>query len=550
MAERGRKMLGKNDSNNGTPLSISDFMEVWGGVSRSLRDNPGALGDLYPAERLTEWRNYSDDFFCYRAFIANLDLMRSVPALAGDLIAHEKAEAETAHSVRDRGLTALPGLCVAMLLSSARKGGRGKDILINAYKAFYPSEYGQLKRFTEIGYCDIISLANDDPHGKEVDLAAASRFATLSEVMGIARDSSFPLVYSLLYDHTPGFRNPLGSVEAGISCRPCGDDVLSLMRIVDSEKTGAAHDEALEFVTQALARYSYPEFYAEEMFGLLDEEYDYPGLVSDAAMLLHGMDPRKPRSYTEFGMSAVILHLVRVITHLSDSLYGGFVRLTGTSADDGLAGTRYSAPPEKDPRREPVPAPAVRQPDPPVKEDTAQLMEEMAELKRRLRASQESEKALHAEIKSLRSEMERHGAIAAALDAQTAELNALREYVYNMEEEDDGRAENGPDEAEMAEFLRARKVVIIGGNPNWTKKIKQMFPKWEMVPASANGSASVSFANADMVYFFTDTMSHMLFEPFIRRMRETRTRFSYIHGVNIGNNIRQIYRDLHGRDGR
>lgn len=49
---------------------------------------------------------------------------------------------------------------------------------------------------------------------------------------------------------------------------------------------------------------------------------------------------------------------------------------------------------------------------------------------------------------------------------------------------------------------------------------------------------------AAKVYFFTDTISHTKYNQFMNVVRERKIPFSYIHGVNIEKNIRDIYKNL------
>lgn len=49
---------------------------------------------------------------------------------------------------------------------------------------------------------------------------------------------------------------------------------------------------------------------------------------------------------------------------------------------------------------------------------------------------------------------------------------------------------------------------------------------------------------ADNVYFFTDTISHSTYFKYMNVVKEHGVDFGYIHGVNIENNMRQMYREL------
>ena len=48
----------------------------------------------------------------------------------------------------------------------------------------------------------------------------------------------------------------------------------------------------------------------------------------------------------------------------------------------------------------------------------------------------------------------------------------------------------------------------------------------------------------DMVYFFTDYISHVSYNKFIAAVREKKIPFGYIGSVNIDSVINQVYKDL------
>ena len=97
----------------------------------------------------------------------------------------------------------------------------------------------------------------------------------------------------------------------------------------------------------------------------------------------------------------------------------------------------------------------------------------------------------------------------------------------------------------MEEFIQEKKIVIIGGHPNWVNKLRQKFPGWTFLSPKTSGSVDAKLVqNADMVYFFTDTISHSTYGRFIRIVREQQVPFGYIHGINLEANIAQIYEDM------
>ena len=97
----------------------------------------------------------------------------------------------------------------------------------------------------------------------------------------------------------------------------------------------------------------------------------------------------------------------------------------------------------------------------------------------------------------------------------------------------------------MMEHIADLDIMIVGGNDNWVKKIRNMFPKWRFL--SPNASAAVSSmqtAKIDKAYFFTDTLGHSQYYKYMQVIRNRQIPFGFIHGVNIQANVQQIYQDF------
>lgn len=120
------------------------------------------------------------------------------------------------------------------------------------------------------------------------------------------------------------------------------------------------------------------------------------------------------------------------------------------------------------------------------------------------------------------------------------ELIALREFAYRMEREAPEIPVVGGDEMKAA--IADKAFVIVGGHVNWVNKLKTEFPKWSYVLPSAYKTVNASsLENKDMIFFFTDHISHVAHDKVIGIARERKIPFSYLHGVNMEQIIGQIY---------
>jgi len=167
-----------------------------------------------------------------------------------------------------------------------------------------------------------------------------------------------------------------------------------------------------------------------------------------------------------------------------------------------------------------------------------------------LQAAKDERKLKHSQLQSVIERCEELEKRNAELEEQGRryreehfELAKLREYVYGLTEESD--LEAGFDQEEVVRKLQEKRIVIIGGHDNWLGKLKEMFPKWNYIGASEiSGQIERSLIQADMIYFFTDHLSHKTFNKYMDFIRGRGLNFSYIHSVNIEKNLRQMERDV------
>lgn len=123
------------------------------------------------------------------------------------------------------------------------------------------------------------------------------------------------------------------------------------------------------------------------------------------------------------------------------------------------------------------------------------------------------------------------------------ELIALRNYVYGLSQEAPPITEDKLEDMKCS--IAEKSVIIIGGHINWINKLKKEFPSWRYLDANisrANDSKLVE--GADMVYFFTNHLSHGTYGKFVKLVRENRIPFGYMHSVNMESLVRQVFEDL------
>ena len=178
---------------------------------------------------------------------------------------------------------------------------------------------------------------------------------------------------------------------------------------------------------------------------------------------------------------------------------------------------------------------------PKYKEET--LIADIDALHRKIHEQEGNIKVLRGEIAEYRKLAEENRKLKEQLDSDHKELTALREHVYSLTEDDEAVSTVSVDE--MKEYLNHLKVIIVGGHSNWRQKMKQEFKDWVYIEPTVSGTLEASVVDkADYVYFFTDTISHSTYFKYMNVVKEHGVDFGYIHGVNIDNTIRKMYREL------
>lgn len=178
------------------------------------------------------------------------------------------------------------------------------------------------------------------------------------------------------------------------------------------------------------------------------------------------------------------------------------------------------------------------------KERSSSLSTELLELKQQQRSLQKEEKSKWAEenkqiegLKRLLKEKD------AQIEEQKEELHSLREYMYETEQDElaelNQSALDGSDIEAFTHFINERKIVVIGGHPNWQHKLNTALPNLNMVDRRARFDLA-PLRDADFVYFQTDFMNHGLSYRAIPVLREWGTPFGFLPKGNIDIGIRKM----------
>ena len=438
-----------------------------------------------------------------------------------------------------------------MMMNSVNYGSvYTKNLFLYLYKTYYRKEYQQIKRFSKLSIGELMGLATNDRG--EISHIAFARILAISKMYGIDISPECDFIYLFLNDlHERHIFEP----DWGFM-----DEMTDLYSegLNEVEKYFESEEEMYDL------RYKYETF--------IETVLRSEGYVEDYVMLCNesdnGIEDRlartinilkkiyKDKQFTkdEIMMFASIMEAVDALmsvaddvdNKLSDVIYGE----KGTDyyeeypplfkAEEVMRGKSEPAKQIR-PVKEKTPAENEQPDSPKYKEET--LIADIDTLHRKIHEQEGNIKVLRGEIAEYRKLAEENRKLKEQLDSDRKELVALREHVYSLTENDEADTTVSVDE--MKEYLNSLRVIIVGGHSNWRQKMKQEFKDWVYIEPSVSGTLEASVVDkADYVYFFTDTISHSTYFKYMNIVKEHGVDFGYIHGVNIDNTTRKMYKEL------
>ena len=449
------------------------------------------------------------------------------------------------------------------LLYGGVKAGDGycREVLRMLFKTFYKNEYNQLKRFSTISWDDVASQCKYHD-ARFTDIAKTSRLLCMAHVLGLQVSENCRPYYIAASDVVMDRIEKSEKAKEAARTRALVDDDhlredLQNDQRVDRILTTASKDKDGDYVRYELVRSIINRLFADQ-FGFAKDYVDsiLPVLpsrsveyinaiisdlgisnkLSDDDIMLLAPFVSVMSGFTELVMNYknLLYSFLYPNTNLADNQSQiltalGNLKLTDNAKNKSIA--------EKSTSRDEKNSEKCPKPD--------ETGDEATELKQRLREMEGKYvelRSLYEHEKAEKSELQDE---LSKLETDKVELQKLRDYVYSETEEDVRKNEISYDEMKAA--IKDRSVMIIGGNENWTKKLKNEFPNWKFVKAVVSSTVTSSIImNCEKVYFFTGTLGHSNYAKFVDLARYHGVDFSYMHGVNVQKNVRQVYHDLIG----
>lgn len=125
------------------------------------------------------------------------------------------------------------------------------------------------------------------------------------------------------------------------------------------------------------------------------------------------------------------------------------------------------------------------------------------------------------------------------LDIETEkniELNALREFVFSSKSDNCSI----PSEDFRIDSIHNKKIIVIGGPDNWQKKVKGVFPEYNIISGFNVKFDLNALKSADYVFLNVIDMSHSAYLRIIDFIRKHNIRYWYINSTNMDNLYKEI----------
>ena len=450
---------------------------------------------------------------------------------------------------------------VGLLYGGAKAGDSYcREVLRMLFKTFYKDEYNQLKRFTTITWNDVASQCKYDD-ARFTDITKASRLLCMAHVLGLQICEDCRPYYIAANDVIAERSEKVRKAKDEARARALVDDNNHLREDLQNDQrvdrilNSASMDKNGDYVRYELVRSIINRLFADQ-FGFAKNYVDNiipvlpPRSVEYINAIISDLGISDKVSDDDIMLLAPFVSVMSAFTDLVmnyKNLLYSFLYLDSNLMDNqsqiltALGNLKFT---DNARNKSTTSKSASRNekafeecPKPDEAEDEVmglkQKLREMEGKYAELRSLYEHQKA---EKRDLQDELSK-------FETDKVELQKLRDYVYNETEDDVHQDEVSYDEMKMA--IKDRNVVIIGGNENWTKKLKNEFPNWKFVKAVVSSTVTSGvIMNCEKVYFFTDTLGHSNYAKFVDLARCHDVDFSYIHGVNIRNNVKQIYHDF------
>lgn len=443
-------------------------------------------------------------------------------------------------------------MLIGLILNGAKAGDEYCIALIMyLFKIYHKSVYKQLKRFSKISASEVTSLCEVY---QNVDLGYMGIILTMCQISGITLCDNC----GVLFEHLNRRKDEINSEndklsEMGVFSHEDFDEASQIVDrwVQEDEKENSRYEKQnkiywkeYRFVEKCLRHLGYPEDFVYEC---LENDMGLSIQYTRTLSVLRKAYPKREFTFEEIQRYTVLYDTISALVDVSEELDNVNHSLLGLSDEYSVWDEETLFHPEnivvkkKDvtekQEKKVLTNIVVSESDEGTKED---YLAEINELRRKINQKENECKHLRTQYASMNAARKEMESVLSKYQNDREELIALREFVYKQEQKETEFETKSIEEMKLA--IEEKNYVIIGGHINWINKLKSEFPNWTYISVDnfKNFDGTV-LDNKEKLFFFTDYISHTAYGKFIKIARERKIPFSYLHGVNMEQIIRQIY---------
>ncbi len=419
--------------------------------------------------------------------------------------------------------------------------------IINLYKTYHKKEYKQIKLYNKLSG-EIISNIIDE-YDIKVQIYAFARILGIARFLGIQLDDTCVFFYKIFDKRRDAF---FSWVEKSTESQEIPSDVYD-SAVSEVDKWILEANEKPDMTSKYKQANDFTNF-ALRLEGFQDN-YEF-------LCMNHFKGPREHLTTTLAILKTIYsdrtftFEEVQVFSHMRDILLGLVnvakdfdyelrCLLGGKLYDEDFANARYK--PVKNNEQ------SIENKETENLINTATIskgevskkeyLEVIDSLRSRINKIEKENSFLRGENKELSKKIREQEMELSQSQANQKELYSLREYVYSLTNEDDMSESVSVDDMEKS--ISDKKIIIIGGHTKWHKKLKERFNNWKCIQTDKLSSLDPAITDGyDEVYFFTDFIGHSEYKKFASYLNKRKDRLKYLHGVNIDNMVKRIYKDM------
>lgn len=167
------------------------------------------------------------------------------------------------------------------------------------------------------------------------------------------------------------------------------------------------------------------------------------------------------------------------------------------------------------------------------------IKEENEKLKSKIKIiKSDLESQYYSIIKGYKDENENLKSLLNDAEIKNYEVDRLREFIFQFQ--CDGRINESES---INKLIEEHTIIIIGGNENWRKKVKDIYPQIRTLDSNLTFELSI-LDSYDFIFFNVYGLSHAAYYRAINYIRKRNLKYDFIYATNLEIMSKEIYKKI------